>query len=1045
MVFLKAQLTGRMKDSHYLIKCLIEDIENNISKAKESPEERKKRKQEEKETREAERTYAESFEEEGSKGITQEAPDKGFKTDTTGGKKAVEGFIQGQKRQQEILRAWERMKPVGESKVRTDKRGRKYTLEDSKSVSNLVYNAKKYNKDFPELNGKKEAKRQRLVLQSDSKDVKFKTSTNEIIETVGKKGLLADLKSLNQYKEFLDVTSLAAIVNDKKNITVDFKTDSKNKKLQIEEYFSNQGKKRIKEIYDRIHRLLMSAKDKAHKGTNKKAISEINKVIVDNYNAFANVVSTKKVSAGNISQIKELEVADDEIKPTTMSFFKKLEEVVTTQISNIRDDSDEKNEANNQKAIANIFKGNDPKLIFNILTNLDASKEKAPPIFGDPEDSKTTDLVSGRSGKDTTPKGRTAEQIEPDAKKIADKRRVVAPEKDKYFEDNPVKKAEEMSNKIFNIIDVENTSKGNKLVLRKEPYSKGTKGYGNYLKLVKSIMEALNQKIGKKKALDIFVKYGTKITGLKDPKSKKSPTQKETGKSFLSQKRKELANKKKLLSKEERQYLKIPTNIKNDILDISEELLAEVVNFNAFLLVNPIELDRSSFKYTKNEEDKDVLISGKYQKKKITDESSPAYWYNKIKQLVGKDKDKGLISSYYKKLNLALDYKKVQSISDKINALSDDEKELKEKIKEYSNELANFEGGMESLVELSKAFEEMKKPYIDLFIEVSDLKSQITGEIPKSMTDTQLRQLVKRKYDDYVKGNKTANIFGISVSEAFDYVSERTRGPTKTFLYQSKKDYEEDVRNKVEEAKLKYFTSLEENKDVKLDEITEKDLNKIKNETLIEEGFLSAKDVQDYPETDKGKKEVRDRQSDYFLGKKNIPFTNAVKGRLLGMVKEYMDSMEDGSKPDENKLEEEYSKKKEELSKMEEEITAMIVASPYFDKKAKGTRIAGELILNRDNKSMWHKSVVSDTRRKEYFSAKETFMGIQLEGQIKNEAVSIFEIMGGSYSMNLDAVTDYKKLNRQLKKLSKKIDSTIEVRERLNNKILDEIESGEEE
>ena len=33
MVFLKAQLSGRMDDPEYLIKCLIEKLENDISKA----------------------------------------------------------------------------------------------------------------------------------------------------------------------------------------------------------------------------------------------------------------------------------------------------------------------------------------------------------------------------------------------------------------------------------------------------------------------------------------------------------------------------------------------------------------------------------------------------------------------------------------------------------------------------------------------------------------------------------------------------------------------------------------------------------------------------------------------------------------------------------------------------------------------------------------------------------------------------------------------------------------------------------------------------
>ena len=74
------------------------------------------------------------------------------------------------------------------------------------------------------------------------------------------------------------------------------------------------------------------------------------------------------------------------------------------------------------------------------------------------------------------------------------------------------------------------------------------------------------------------------------------------------------------------------------------------------------------------------------------------------------------------------------------------------------------------------------------------------------------------------------------------------------------------------------------------------------------------------------------------------------------------------------------------------------MAAPYFDKKAKATRITGEVILNRDPKDVWYKSIISDTRKKEYFHReKETFVGVALDGQIKDGAVSIFEIMGGSY------------------------------------------------
>ena len=192
-------------------------------------------------------------------------------------------------------------------------------------------------------------------------------------------------------------------------------------------------------------------------------------------------------------------------------------------------------------------------------------------------------------------------------------------------------------------------------------------------------------------------------------------------------------------------------------------MLAEIVNFNAFLLVNPIELDKGSFKYTKDDKGKDVLISGKYQKKNITDKSSPAYWFNKINELVRfskidsegdkkKDKSEGLLADYYKALTVAITYSDVKDLKEKHSSLIDEAKRIEDEMVLLDDELKSFNTNMKSLVELSKVFEKTKKPYIDLFIEVSDLKNKLS-ETPETekMTEKEIKQAAKKALDSFLK------------------------------------------------------------------------------------------------------------------------------------------------------------------------------------------------------------------------------------------------------------------------------------------------------
>ena len=1033
-------MTGRLKDPNFLLKCIIEDIESNISKADEEPKKEK----------------------------------------VIDYNKTVSSFEREEK--DEIARqdAWKNMKESGQKGIkisnRKETKGKRYKKVETE------YPNRMYVEGGKGILGKKNLIRTSFIPLDSAKTIEFKTSSSKLIQSIGKEGLLRDLKSLTQYKDFLDITALANVINTKQDIPIRINTGEKNKKAQILQYAKTTGKKRVKEIFNRIHSLLMDAKKKAHEGKHKKAITSLNKIILDNYDAFNQVVSVKAKKVKNISQIKELETSDERVKDTTRLFFAELAATVKEAFSNLKDDSEEDNASSNQKQIAkvlsnnlsgNTYKSNDPKLIYNILTNLDSAKEVPKQLFGDAIDAKTSDIVSGRTPKGKQRLPRTEEQIamieqikrerkgrenifeslkqmfdHSDNKKsrrkikelsesIREKNRELngllelfgkTPEEGlmerikrasnrmeqemkeaKKILNNDIKKAE--TNKIFDIIDIVKSSKGIKVIFREEPYRKGMKGYNAYMDSIKSILASLDESVGNEKALDIFTKYGKLITG---SKTQQSPDKRQKASSFLSRKKKEVATKKKLLSKKERKMLQLPTDLREDIRDISEELLKEMVNFNAFLLVTDKE-----------------------------NESSPAYWYNKIRQLVGQSegkleriktpqKEKNLVGKYYKKLNLALNLKGIEDFEKKIDLLQEDEKDLEIKLKEYSDELANFEGGMKGLVELSKSFEEMKKPYIDLFIEVSDLKSQLSDKKEKDKSEEDIQEAAKKAVEDFKRGKESAKAFSFPVKPHFEHVKDRTSGIYEPLIYESKKEYEEKQKDLIEERK---FTYVSRNKNKKYDEITDEDLKEVTVKQLLQAKLISEKDIAPYPDTDRGKSPKTLREKDYYLGEKNIKFYNAVVYNLVNEIKESQKSNKDKKDNiDKEKIKEQYLEKREELLELEKEITDIIIKSPYFDKRAKSSRITGKVILNRDPKDVWYKSIVSDTRKKEYFIEKETFMGIMLEGQIKNEAVSIFEIMGGSYSMNLDAITDYKKLNLQLKDLSKRVNSAIKLREKIDKR-----------
>ena len=78
--------------------------------------------------------------------------------------------------------------------------------------------------------GKKNLIRTSFIPLDGAKTVEFKTSSSKLIHSVGKEGLLRDLKSLTQYKDFLDITALANVINTKQDIPIRINTGEKKQK-----------------------------------------------------------------------------------------------------------------------------------------------------------------------------------------------------------------------------------------------------------------------------------------------------------------------------------------------------------------------------------------------------------------------------------------------------------------------------------------------------------------------------------------------------------------------------------------------------------------------------------------------------------------------------------------------------------------------------------------------------------------------------------------------------------------------------------------------
>jgi len=401
MVFLKAQLSGRMDDPEYLIKCLIEKLENDISKAEshlsdKKPKESKGRSLQGRIGPKATLSTGEPY-----RGKETAAKDK-------------ERFEDEDKKQNKLLARWNKMKKVsgtGINEIR-ESGGRKFKRT-------------KYKVTDPN-NKNKEVVRYSVVNAGSTDSSNIKISTYEVIEgSEDKKGkLLSSLKELlsnrNYKKYFKEILYLKQLMQENKDIEISVPTTKKDIKGRtreklIREFFEEQGHERRLSVFNKLSNALNLAKKIALErkdASTGKAVDAITKVIASNQKLYQSTKSQQKqkVSAKYQRDSKqgELETAkeegEDKVNAVTLSFYTDLKNRTET-LKGIKKDSE-----NNINIVSRVLYGNKksmekfnhPDFIFSVLTNLDMSSTAFENKFPEFVDA-TSELISGSYSDEKPP------------------------------------------------------------------------------------------------------------------------------------------------------------------------------------------------------------------------------------------------------------------------------------------------------------------------------------------------------------------------------------------------------------------------------------------------------------------------------------------------------------------------------------------------------------------------------------------------------------------------------------------------------------------
>tara|TARA_R110002126_G_scaffold103510_1_gene236541 strand:- start:19 stop:3018 length:3000 start_codon:yes stop_codon:yes gene_type:complete len=973
MVFLKAQLSGRMDDPEYLIKCLIEKLENDISKAEKEfedmkPEDLDKRKKETK------------------------------------------------LEQNRIKASWKNMKYFSGKKDTPNEiregvdveTGRKFKLVNYK-ITDPVTN--------------KKVDRVRIVSADKTSLVDIKISGMEGISALAKDNkLIEDLQKLISDKDtkkyFEDLRLFKKLISSpSKNIEIavpssrKYKEEETRQKL-IRQFFKEKGNSKLLSIFNKISDGLKKAKElalsdgKAVEGTAIKSIESAlkanNAIYLSAQDEDAKKLNqryqrSKKDKEGD-ADFTNVETGD-KINEVTTAFYKDLSKRMDN-LKGIKEDESEDNEENNRNIISRVLFGNKdsdkrfnhPEFILSILTNLDstqASFENKFPEFVEA----TSELIAGASRGEKPPstleldgeldrlnekenKNRTEknkkvkgriEALEQelallndkkDLSDLSEKEKKKREERKKILEtslsdmkENSIKKADSDSIIFSNDISLSNSNTKIKTIARKKPYTASDKGYLNLKEYVDKINAAVNKEIGDSTVLKLITKYGKVLVNEK-PDKERTPEQNQSLKERLGK----LRTTKKVFS---------PKSIMKNIADVNKELGAELKNFrNVFLLDN---------------KNKQEIKAGKFvSPKEINDKINALISLSMKKDATEEQKDMVGIDELYESLGKVLLVTDLKEWEVRHKEYIDKETKLKEKMDIIDNGIgySEFQKEIKDMVKISKTFERYKKEYkltqkelFDLLEEVDESSVKDYNIKEEKLTEqdiVKIKAYISKVVDEFLNG---------AIGEGRQ--AEQTHRDKMIKKYPSLKQF--DYKNP-EKFKNKLYVDSFKSKVKRLNPfqtvnpttITEKETKTVTTPIYSKITFKEQEKI------DKLTKKLKELEGSIVHV---ISQTGMLKGKK---IKTYEIQL-----PNKSSI-----KNKKGLIQSK-------------------VKTISESELNGLN---------PETKKRMITIVKNIpLTAIELEGQIKNKTLTVAQLIDADYSMNLDTISDYEQLANDIEKLRRKI------------------------
>ena len=993
MVFLKAQLSGRMDDPEYLIKCLIEKLENDISKAEKKTKEFKDMKPED---------YAKS-------------------------KKNSE------KEQKRIKASWKNMKYF------SGKKGTPNEIREGVDVeAGRKFKLVNYKITDPVTN--KKVDRVRIVSSDKTSLVDIKISGMEGISALAKDTeLIENLQKLisdEDTKEyFKDLRLFKKLISSPpKNIEIavpssrKYKEEETRQKL-IRQFFKEKGNSKLLSIFNQISDGLKKAKKlalsegKAAEGTAIKSIEsalEANNAIYlsaqdeDAKKLHQRYQRSKKDKEGDVD-FTNVETGD-KINEVTTAFYEDLSKRMDN-FKGIKDDESEDNEENNRNIISRVLFGNKdsdkrfnhPKFILSILTNLDstqASFENKFPEFVD----KTSELIAGVNRGEKPPstlvldseldrlnekenlteketkrknllliEAKKRKELEervkdpkkrvggykPESKEKVERRDMLRELTRWKAKSGRISKAD--GSIIFsNDISLSNSNTKIKTIARKKPYTASDKGYLNLKEYVDKINAAVNKEIGDSTVLKLITKYGKVLVNEK-PDKERTPEQNQSLKERLGK----LKTTKKVFS---------PKSIMKNIADINKELGAELKNFrNIFLLDNKNKQEIKAGKFVSPREMNNKINALLSTKMKVTTEEQKDYQKERQRSFG--------IEDLYESLGKVLLITDLKEWEVRHKKYLEDETKLKEAMDIIDNGIgySEFQKEIKDMVKISKTFERYKKEYKLTQKKLADLLEEFDEKTPSDydikevkLTEqdiVKIKAYISKVVDEFVngaigEGRQAEQIHRDKMIAKYPRLGQFDYRNPETFKNRMYKEFYANATFSYPDAKDKMMRPVNIN--------TIKNYLREKETKTVTTPIYSKPSFKEQEKIDKLTKKLKELEGSivHILSQ-----TGTLKGKN---IKTYEIQL-----PNKDRI-----KNKKGLIQTK-------------------VKTISESDLN---------GLDVETRKRMITIVKTIpLTAIELEGQIKNKTLTVAQLVDADYSMNLDTISDYEEIANNLEKLRRKI------------------------